>query len=572
MSSPARLRTRSGFDGLDRRSLPFTPVLGQSLGAAMPASMALTIPFTLTAVAGNGAWLCVVIAGVLLWLVNRALCQFSTRVAAAGSMYSYAVLGLGPVGGMVAAVAMLVGYGLLGSWCLVRAAITTTELLAPARPPGAVGVAEMLVAIILTGACAAVLLIGVRLSTRVTLVAASVSFLALVGLLITAVAHSGLPTLARFSLEHAEPAGMAHGVVLSVAYLVGFGCATSLSAETATPFASVPRATSTALVVVVATCLTSTILGPTPVDGIGSILQWFPPEANHDMAVTVVRAVRLLCYAGCVVAVATALSRLVLTLAREGALPMRLGATHPRFRTPTGAIGVSAALVLGPAAVALLALPDERAIVRLLGDASTVALLTAYTLTCLAATSFLQRIDELRRSDVVTNALGAAAMLAVLVAMTVEPWGGESHTAVLTTLVCATGGVLWSVTLEQRRPWALTKLGLYDETLAGDAYDLTLGSPASWDEVALLHGRRSPAPATAVAVLDAIVDAGPGVTAREITTRTGLPTHVTSRVLARLVAAEVVVRTRDLGGFALARRVAEIATPAAAADTKVTDR
>ncbi|WP_370616686.1 APC family permease [Mumia sp. Pv 4-285] len=473
MSGPAPSTTRPDVTDPAQGTLPFAPVLGQSLGAAMPASMALTIPFTLTAVAGRGAWLCVVIAGALVWLVNRALFQFSSRVASAGSLSSYVALGLGPVGGLIAAVSLVIGYGMLASWCIVRSAITATELLDPSRAPGSVGVRELLVALVFTAACGAALALSTRVSLLVTLAAASTALLAVLALVVTSVARAGVPAAMTLTLEGAEPAGIARGVVLAVACLVGFSAATSLSAEAARPHASVPRATSVALAVVVATLFVSALFGPAPVDGVGSMLQWFPPGANHDASVAIVRAVRLLSYVGCVLAVWAALARLTLSLARDGALPARLGATHARRGTPTAAVGAATAMVLGPSAVAFLVAPDERTVVTVLGESSTAALLIAFTLTCLAATPFLQRRGALRRRTAVLHAAGATAMLAVLLAMTVQPWGGEGHTTMATTLACAAGGAVWAASLDRRRPWALTRLGSHDDRDALTADEVT---------------------------------------------------------------------------------------------------
>lgn len=77
-----------------------------------------------------------------------------------------------------------------------------------------------------------------------------------------------------------------------------------------------------------------------------------------------------------------------------------------------------------------------------------------------------------------------------------------------------------------------------------------------------LSGRQPRAVRSALAVLEEVVAAGPGVTAKEISTALGLPPATTYRLLNLLVAEEYLVRLPDLRGFALGRRAARLALPA----------
>jgi DNA-binding IclR family transcriptional regulator len=68
----------------------------------------------------------------------------------------------------------------------------------------------------------------------------------------------------------------------------------------------------------------------------------------------------------------------------------------------------------------------------------------------------------------------------------------------------------------------------------------------------------------ALAVLEEVVAAGPGVTAKEISTALGLPPATTYRLLNLLLGEEYLVRLPDLRGFALGRRAARLAVVPAA--------
>ncbi|MCE3554421.1 helix-turn-helix domain-containing protein [Pseudonocardia sp. RS11V-5] len=78
-----------------------------------------------------------------------------------------------------------------------------------------------------------------------------------------------------------------------------------------------------------------------------------------------------------------------------------------------------------------------------------------------------------------------------------------------------------------------------------------------------LSGRQPKAVRSALHVLEEIVSAGPGVTAKEISESLAMPQATTYRILNLLVAEEYLVRLPDLSGFALGRRAARLALPAA---------
>lgn len=70
-----------------------------------------------------------------------------------------------------------------------------------------------------------------------------------------------------------------------------------------------------------------------------------------------------------------------------------------------------------------------------------------------------------------------------------------------------------------------------------------------------LSGRQPRAVQSALHVLEEVARAGAGVTAKEITTRLGMPTATTYRLLNLLVGEGYLVRLPDLSGFALGHKV-----------------
>lgn len=90
--------------------------------------------------------------------------------------------------------------------------------------------------------------------------------------------------------------------------------------------------------------------------------------------------------------------------------------------------------------------------------------------------------------------------------------------------------------------------------------------------VSELSGRQPGAIHSALAVLEAVAHAGPGVTARQLSDRLGLPRATTYRLINLLVQDEYLVRMPDLRGFALGRKVAELADVAHAQDAALSVR
>ena len=78
-----------------------------------------------------------------------------------------------------------------------------------------------------------------------------------------------------------------------------------------------------------------------------------------------------------------------------------------------------------------------------------------------------------------------------------------------------------------------------------------------------LTARQPRAIHSALSVLEAVAELGPGVSAQEVSAFLGLPRATTYRLLNLLVQDEYLVRTPDLSGFALGTKVAQLAAAAA---------
>ncbi|MBW0137070.1 APC family permease [Pseudonocardia abyssalis] len=461
------LRHRSPVHGLDRRNLGPAEVLAQSVAGAAPAAAMATVPAIVAATAGPGTLWSFAVATIVALLIGSCIGQFTRRMAAAGSLYSLTAQGLGPAAAFSSGVALLVGYGVLAMAAMTGSAIYLDALVARVGGTGGSRPVLVLAVCVLAVLATGGVLVQVRLSARVVLLVEAVSitvmtivFLALLG----ADAPAGPPP--------PDPGigGIAAGVLPALGAFIGFEAATAMGVEARRPFRTVPR-------VVTWTAGAAGVLylfaAYTQVTGFAAGGLTTAPEpvltlvmARGEAWIAVLLDVGIaMSFAACTLATLGALVRVVFSMARDEIVPARLGATHPRFRTPHVAIAVALPVVAAvPAGLLASGMPGSQVLAGLL-TVATAGYLVAYLLVCLAAPLFLRRIGELTLPPVVVTAVAVPVLLAVLVAFVVSAWGGAIP-LVIGLLVLA--GLFWLGWLRWRRPAQLAAIGAYDETVADD--------------------------------------------------------------------------------------------------------
>lgn len=85
-------------------------------------------------------------------------------------------------------------------------------------------------------------------------------------------------------------------------------------------------------------------------------------------------------------------------------------------------------------------------------------------------------------------------------------------------------------------------------------------SARGWTEH--FRGRQSQSVDIAFAILEEVARSGPGVTAPRVSASLGIPRSTAYRVIRNLVEEEWLVRTPDLSGLALGRRLADLVSGA----------
>ena len=463
--------------GLARRSLGFVDVLAQSVSAVAPSAAATTIPVIAAAAAGGATIWAFAVALLISLLVASTVNQFTKRMSAAGSLYTFVSKGLGTGAAFFAGISMLVGYGFISMFALAGSGLFITTLLGHFLP-GA-GTSTLLVAVFvvaLAALCFFVLALGIQLSTRVTILVESLS-VALILVLVIAMlaAQGGRIEWSALNLASTNLGDFTTGVVLALTAFVGFESAASLGVESRRPFANVPRAILWTVIASGVLYLLSAYSQLTGFARLGrSIIETTTPvnDLANAYGMEWMGLVLDLSIAGsffaCAVASTTALVRVIFSMAREGLIPRSFGMTHARLRTPIVAIVATVPLL---AAVPVLALTIGSSVWQAMGVllvCAAAGYISSYMLVCLAAFVFLRRIGELTvRAGV--RAIMASVMLAIgLVVYLMTSSASPSSLGVwLFLAIMAAGGALYAV-VRVRKPWFSDTIGVFDETTTVD--------------------------------------------------------------------------------------------------------
>ncbi|MHA7665146.1 APC family permease [Mycolicibacterium sp. HS_4_1] len=462
-------RTRLG--GLDRGALGAADVAAQSVSAMAPCGAAAASPM-LVAAQGGPVVASTAIAFALALIVSWLVRGFARRVPAAGSLYTYAAVGVGPVAGFVTAGALLLGYLGIGMVAVTESSAFALRLASAAGltahgwlvAAGALGFAV---------ASGVVLVRGIRLSARVALVTETIA----VGLVVVVAGwllwHGDVRRLHDSVLAPIPDLGhLAGGVAVAMAAFAGFETATVLSVETRAPLRTVPAAIRGSLllggpVVMLATLTQAGTLSQIPTDS------WFgalAADPGGRMLVPALYLATTLSSFACALAFTTAAARVLLSLAREGVLPAALGHTDLRSKAPTVGIWVCTAIVFGvPFAMSACGADPAAACGSLMAGA-VCGYLLAYAALAGAMPAMLRRLGEPSRVALV---IGPACAL-VLTATVAEFWGLTIAGPFWIGAVAATAWMLlWAAAgwrLRSSRPNAFASIGAHAGTVRSSVW------------------------------------------------------------------------------------------------------
>lgn len=462
-------------EGLERGRLRPIEVAAQSIAAAAPTAGLVTTP-SLVHATGAPAATAMVVATLLILLVASSINQFTRRLVAPGSLYTFVIKGLGPLAGLIAAGALSTGYLFVSLSSLVGASSYLSRGLGLVLPAwrGLQIAAEPILAAGLALGIGALLLIGVRRTTVVMLVIEVIAIGTVVAALViaTVVGLNALPGIGRTATRvwetDAGPGALGAGVVIALTAFVGFESSSALGAEAQRPMRTLPRVITGTAIGVGALLAVGTLIQATafnalgleasanPVDDILQALQMGAALPFIDLAIVA-------SFLACATASMMALVRLIMALALDGVLPAWLGVPHPRWRTPHGAaLVLLPVLVLVPTVLLAAGVPVRVAMDQLIGI-SVAGYLTAYLLVSAAVLRFLPRIGERTLRPMLVAAAATACLVPALGAyLGYGVLSGHPAPATALGLVVA-AALIWWGRARRRTPELLDRLGSYDQ-------------------------------------------------------------------------------------------------------------
>lgn len=427
------------------------------------------IAFTAAAIfltAGKATWVSFAIATVIVLAVGYNISQFAKRRASAGSLYSYAAKGLGPLGAYLTGVTLVLGCFGIAAASLSGSTVYMTTVLNNLGIPVSGVLSQVVIAAILGSLATFFTIRGIRLSARVSLVLELVSVTIISIVLILGLIGLGSKAFdaSQFSFEGIQFSGVATGMVLAILGFVGFSSADALGREAKDAYRAIPRAImwsafGVGLLYIFAAYTQVAVLGDklgesaSPMDDIAAFVgmpSWFSPILNFGIAAS---------FFAVVVSPLNVIGRIVYVMGKEGVLHESVGRTHESLMTPHRAILYIAPFVIIIPAVLYLLGVDGISVLVWVNTAGTYGYMFAYAAVSLAAVRYLRTLGA------ATPLVWGAAILSIVgmayvfyanvlpvpaYPLNILPW------IFLALVVIA---LIWYGMLKSRKPEVISRIG-----------------------------------------------------------------------------------------------------------------
>ena len=421
--------------GLRRDALSFFEVLAQSIANIAPtATPAINLQLVFAS-SGNGTWFTYVLATLGLLLIGVCINQFARQSATPGSLYSYVTKGLGPTAGFLTGWGLILAYLTTGIAVVAGSSSYATTVLDMAH----LHVPPYLLYAIVAGLVWLIVYRDVHLSTRTMLLleVASVGLILTLGLVLFS-RHGFRVDTEQLTLQGMDLSHLRVGMVLAIFSFVGFESATALGAEAREPKKRIPQAVlqstmiAGAFFVIMSFIMVQGFRGyATPLDKVPAALDAMAEIAGIPVLGILVSIGAVVSFFACALACVTAVSRILLAMARDGVLHGSIGKAHATNATPHVAATLSAiALFAVPVAMTLsdIGMID---IYNLNGTISTYGFLVAYILIAVGAIRVVVRQKARHRVAVMLAGVVGILLMGLAVVGSVYPWPEDPSAAKL---------------------------------------------------------------------------------------------------------------------------------------------
>jgi amino acid transporter len=469
------LRAATGQNELAHGSLRIWDAIAISVSVIAPGMAMLLNVSGVSIVAGGSTPLAFLLGGIACLALAFVVIGFTRRMASAGYAYTYASRSLGKEGGFMAG--WLYFAGMI---CFVPMTMSGVGYLAA----NLLGLnPDWWILFFFLGMALLIVLsvVRIKVTTRVQLVVGiiTVAVIVVVDLVTTIKGGSHGQALSAFSFGHTVSGGfngVFYGIILGVTSYIGFETAADFGEETANPRRYIPIAIIAATAFAVIFYLWTTYAmaigfgvnngakwGADPV-GLQTIAnQFLTPWVGTLVELGGLAAAFIVC-----VACATAGSRTLFAMGREGVLPKAFAHTHPRFKTPVNAtlavvaVATVMALIIGyPLSDSSFGQPFSN--YYFWATTGTLLIIVVYIMICIGGIVFFHRTRDTRRWNplvhVLVPVIGAVVFGAALYgSVHPTPPGILKWTPYLAIiwLLIGIGVLAW---LRSRRPDAVARIG-----------------------------------------------------------------------------------------------------------------
>jgi amino acid transporter len=314
-------------------------IVNQIIGSGI-----FVLPAAVAAILGPASVVAYLVCALGIGLLALCFAELGGRVVRSGGTYAYIETAFGPFLGFLAGILLWFGGEVIAT-AAISVVVVDSALAAVGVDAGGL-VRAVLLVVLLTG-LAVTNIRGVRTGARLVEVATAAKLAPLIALVVLGVFFGERHNLTWAAVPAVQDVGRA--ALLLVFAFTGTESALSASGEVATPARTIPRAILLGLTVV------TTLYIGVQLAAQGILGASLATEQRAPLAAAAGRAIgeggRQLILAGTLISAFGYLTgnilaspRMLFAFAKDGLLPSRLAAVHPRYRTPHVAIATHAAL------------------------------------------------------------------------------------------------------------------------------------------------------------------------------------------------------------------------------------
>lgn len=416
-------------DALLHRGLGTGSIVFMVVSAAAPMTTAAAVTSTFAVTQNYGMALYYLIAGVVLTIFSVGFTLMTKYVPNAGAFYSYVQAGLGRIAGLGTATLALGSYYLLLLGLNVYIGVAVGNVI---RTYTGASLPWLPLALAVTAIVALLGYRDVELSARVLGVLLTFETLSVIVLDVAIAVKGGAHgiTMAPLLPPVFNSGGLPF-IALMFAFLgfIGFEATAVFRTEARDPERTIPRATFISIWVIgIFYALTSWML--VVGDGVNKILPDSDSEpttlvfnmAKHYVAPAMYNILETLIVTSlfaCLLSFHNVIARYQLTLGREGVLPKRVAAIHPRHHAPSNSsLVVSVLIVVGMVIVWLTGMDPVLQANAWFMAIATLGILALMALTSAAAVAFFW--GDRRGHSIVLTRVAPLVAFVLLTAVVVE--------------------------------------------------------------------------------------------------------------------------------------------------------